>query len=843
MNSIKLQQDGKRTPAAPDLYGLFFEDINRAGDGGLYPEMIRNRAFEDSIAPADCTVDEAGYKVTSPGGWNDEFNHGEGLTRYIRENQIEATPIPAWYAENAEMTLDREHVLNENRLTSLRVRFGNKGSIRNAGFVGMGFEQGKIYHFYSFVQADQPVTLRISLEDESGVLDAAELTFAGGTGFARADADLTARRYGQNGWLRIAAEEETVITIGFTSLMPAETYKGHGLRKDLCEKLEALHPAFLRFPGGCIVEGFSMDTVSLFGKSIGPVWERPSQLLCWHYRATKGLGFHEYLQLCEDLGAAALYVCNCGMTCQGRAVQYFEGKEFDLFLQDTLGAIQYALGGPETKWGAVRAAAGHPAPFPLRYLEIGNENHGPGYEERYRAFYDTIHTMYPNLTLIANDHVEENGLPADVVDEHYYDTVESFAENADLFDKRNRKGPKLFLGEVSVVRGFIGNLYGALGEACFLTGIERNQDLVKLLAYAPLFENVHYRAWYPDLILFDQTRSFGIPSYDVWKLFATTRAETMLPAKVETEKIFHPVHGGGALFLPEGTKFRNVRWNGNSASPAHEIYGHVGKAADGCSAGQGVFLAGVPDKEQFEEAALYNNPSLCERDLFVYGDEDAVNGTFEAEILVEEGKIYRIGVYSSRAAAGVYVPDETKPPKPWNVDNVRPYTVEITCDGVKFYEPAFPEDHPFMEPQALPLMGGTWHRFGWKADGRRMQLYVDGEQIGDAAVPAFDALQVSAGENERDGKLIFHIVNMAEEEAEITIDAGCPVESAYELRTVSGRKETENSFTEPDNTAEQRYELAGAAEQFTVRVPALSANALILRKRGASCKTDMPMVE
>lgn len=277
--------------------------------------------------------------------------------------------------------------------------------------------------------------------------------------------------------------------------MPDNTYMGHGLRTDLVEKLKGMSPKFMCFPGGCIVEGTTPSTAMRFRDTVGPAWERPSKLFVWHYRSTLGLGFHEYLQLREDLGMEPLYVCNCGMTCQGRKSVLLEGEALDEMVQDTLDAIEYAIGSKESKWGRLRASMGHPEPFKMTYLEIGNENWGPDYEKRYNMIYKKVKELYPQIKTIANEHVEKNGCPAECVDEHFYNTTEFFAERVNYYDDYDRKGPKIFVGEVAV-NDYMGQLYAALGEAAFLMGIEKNQDIVTLASYAPLFENVNYRAWY-----------------------------------------------------------------------------------------------------------------------------------------------------------------------------------------------------------------------------------------------------------------------------------------------------------------------------------------------------------
>jgi len=303
MSRIDIHTKEKRFPVAPDLYGLFFEDISRAGDGGLYPEMLRNRSFEDSLMPEGCVTNDGGNTFISPTGWIEEFNNGEGMDQWVRDNHVMPTPVPAWYANGAEMTLEREDVLNSHRKASLRAVFTAGGSIRNTGYGGIPQEAGKEYRFYMFAKANKEAELELSVCKGERVYSSARVRVLPGD-WARYDAVLTANGTAGDAEFIIRCGCKATVLFGFASLMPAETFMGHGLRKDLAEKLRDMNPAFLRFPGGCIVEGFTMETVWYFRNTVGPVWERPSHWLLWHYRSSNGLGFHEYLQLCEDLNIA-----------------------------------------------------------------------------------------------------------------------------------------------------------------------------------------------------------------------------------------------------------------------------------------------------------------------------------------------------------------------------------------------------------------------------------------------------------------------------------------------------------------------------------------------------------
>lgn len=327
----------------------------------------------------------------------------------------------------------------------------------------------------------------------------------------------------------IELEGTGTLLLDYVSLFP-ETFRNriNGLRKDIAQTLEALHPAFVRWPGGCIVEGIDLSNRIEWKKTIGDPKSRPGIYDTWGYRATMGFGYHEFLQFCEDIGAAGMFVCNAGIGCQGRVGDACREEDLDAFIQDALDAIDYALGDGTTEWSRKRVENGHPEPFPLQYVEIGNENWGPVYEKRYDRFYRAIKAKYPRLTLISTlglggQHRHER---VDMIDPHWYVAPEFFLSSSRLFDQQERGGYAVYVGEYAVnqqVGG--GNLLGALAEAAFLSGMERNSDLVKMASYAPLLENVNDRVWPTNLIWFDSHRVMGRSSYHVQKMYAENRPD------------------------------------------------------------------------------------------------------------------------------------------------------------------------------------------------------------------------------------------------------------------------------------------------------------------------------
>ena len=527
MYSVDIHSQIKKCDTSPDLYGLFFEDINRAGDGGLYAEMLMNRAFDEGILPEGCTYDPATKFITSPTGWASSF------PCYEKEG------ILGWEALNgAEMTLTDKDTLHVNRKRALNVRFDG-GCVRNEGFNdGLFVEEGKSYRFYMFAKTAHSADIRVALTSESGEEYAAH-SFTVNGDYARYECILTCNHTDVTERLALSCDAEQVVTLGFVSLFPTDTYMGreNGMRKSLAERLLALKPAFLRFPGGCIVEGFTKETAYRFKDSIGPVWERKPHWLLWAYMTTNGLGYHEYLQFCEDAGIDAMYVFNCGMTCQGRGPDFFDDALVEEFYEDAVQAIEYATAPADTEWGAKRAQNGHPEPFKvLKYLEIGNENWGPEYAKRYKVFYERLKKQYPQFRYISTEHTEFAGLPTEIADEHFYSDPEFFAANTDLYDNIDRSGVGIYCGEYAATIGCKeGNLYGALGEAAFLTGIERNQDKVLMTSYAPLFQNVKYKAWSPDMILFSNHEDYAIPSYYLLEMFGNHRGDYVCDYSVKSD--------------------------------------------------------------------------------------------------------------------------------------------------------------------------------------------------------------------------------------------------------------------------------------------------------------------
>ncbi len=474
----------------PLHYGIFFEEINHAGDGGLYAELVRNRSFEENSQSAD----------------------------YWRS------------ANNSTLSLTQDYPLNSNNPTALKVviRAANSGA-RNEGYWGMKFVKGETYKISLWA--------RVSEGEYSGTLKAQIRTSTGKTigtasfkdindGWQKFSGEITASQDADNGYLAVIGSKTGTIFLDMVSLFPP-TYKGreNGCRKDLAEKLEALNPAFMRFPGGCYIEGnwtseHPGQNRFEWKKTIGPIEERPGHYNNnWFYPVTDGLGMLEFLELCEDLDVEPLFVVNMGM---GHG---WEDPNVEPYIQEALDAIEFCNGDASTTWGKKRIELGHPEPFNLRLLEIGNENYwfGP-YGTRYGQFRKAIGDKYPDIVFIGDGDGILWGLPhaVDVIDQHYYMTPAWFTGEYHRYDSYNRNTYKIYVGEYAVTGacGHYGNMNAALGEAAFMCGMENNSDVVTMTSYAPIFVNENSIQWAPDIIRFNSSMSYGTPSYYVQQMMS-----------------------------------------------------------------------------------------------------------------------------------------------------------------------------------------------------------------------------------------------------------------------------------------------------------------------------------
>lgn len=564
---IDLGKRGAEIPAS--LYGVFFEEITGSGDGGLYAEMIRNRGFEEGVLPSGCTLDDEGYAAAP----HLRCYSNDSINRFrIRWSpDLEMTGWRVQYADGSQAasSVTDRYPLNDATPHALHVELKAARSevhVVNGGYWGIATEAGKQYDLEFYLRAEGTTRCRAEIvaEDGSQVAACAIPVTADGT-WRRYTATLPASADGRRNEFHLVFPNEGNIWLDYVSLFPRETYKGrrNGLRKDVATLIEELRPAFVRWPGGCIVEGLTLENRVRWKQTIGEPVKRPGEYNLWGYRSSYGFGYHEFLQFCEDIGADGMFVCNAGMSCLFRNGDYVQGEALDELIQEALDAIEYALGDARTtRWGAERAKNGHPEPFPLKYVEVGNENVFARYAANYNRFHKAIKERYPQLTVISAlmfskdiDRLDQ----VEMIDPHYYETPDWFYNNARVYDKLSRRTPyKVYVGEYAAVGH--ADLYASLAEAAYLTGVERNSDKVQLVSYAPLIANAHYGTNH--LIVLDNARSYGRSNYHVMKLFSENRPDVNIPFRITGEKESEPLAPEGCIGLSTGNtavQFRELK--------------------------------------------------------------------------------------------------------------------------------------------------------------------------------------------------------------------------------------------------------------------------------------------
>ncbi|KAI9118706.1 hypothetical protein K1719_010151 [Acacia pycnantha] len=503
---------GSGRPIPENFFGVFFEEINHAGSGGLWAELVNNRGFEaggtmvpTSIFPWTIIGDDSTIQVTTE------------LASSFRRNKV---------------------AVKLNVLCHSPEKCPQGVGLSNPGFWGMNIEQGKEYKVVFFVRSSTSIDLKVSFMGANGVELASNNIRASEklvSKWTRMETTLEAKASDFNSSLQITTTQKGVIWLDQISAMPMDTYKGHGFRKDLYQMVADLKPKFLRFPGGTYVEGDHLRNAYRWKDTVGPWEQRPGHFNdIWNYWTDDGIGFLECLQLAEDLGAFPVWVFNAGIS------RHDEINTTDIwpFVQEALDGIEFARGPLKSKWGKIRASLGHPEPFDLRYVAIGNEDCPlPNYLGNYLKFYNAIKHYYPDIKIISNCDATTSPLdhPADIFDFHVYTSSRGIFSMYNKFDSLNRSGPKAFISEYAVWKqdaGF-GSLLSALGEAGFLMGLEKNSDVVEMVSYAPLFVNINDKKWVPDAIVFDSNRSYGIPSYWLQQLFSQSSGATYLNSTLQ----------------------------------------------------------------------------------------------------------------------------------------------------------------------------------------------------------------------------------------------------------------------------------------------------------------------
>lgn len=513
----------------PTMYGVFFEDINFAADGGLYAEMVKNRSFE---------FENPLMGWIQPNSDRHSFNKQSGIATTVKVLENKTNP-----------NFCRVHINDA------------KGyELINEGFRGMGIKKDAKYNL-SFKAANHDGAIKkiiIQFVDKNKKVLGETSIVPTSNDWQNYTAQFTANQTEAKAQLKITFEGTGIIDLDMISLFPQDTWnhRKNGLRKDIVQLLYDMKPGFLRFPGGCIVEGRTLAQRYQWKKTVGDVDKRETLVNRWNtefehkptpdYFQTFGLGFFEYFQLSEDIGASPLPILSCGMACQFNTGELVPMNELNPYVQDALDLIEFANGSVDTPWGRIRSEMGHPKPFNLKLIGVGNEQWGPEYIERYKVFEKAIKAKYPKMTIVSGagpfpdgDYFEYGTkelkkLNAEIVDEHYYKSPKWFRDNVTRYDNYDRKGPKVFAGEyaaqsvATVSPDNKNNWECAFSEAAFMTGLERNAEVVHLTSYAPLMAHAEAWQWTPDMIWFNNLEAYGSANYQVQKLFAINKGTDLL---------------------------------------------------------------------------------------------------------------------------------------------------------------------------------------------------------------------------------------------------------------------------------------------------------------------------
>ena len=557
--TVRIDLRQEKAPVPPSLYGIFMEEISHAFDGGIYAELIQNRSFEEGVLPPGMKLvrkPDGGLKMeleSLPDGvptnkwdmpWPWMMNCGWDTNR----------ALVGWSLQNeggakGELSLTEINPMNAASSRSLAMTIAppekpeGRVALINSGYWGISVQPDTAYALKLHLRpGTYEGQLTASLESRDGAVlarhDFGRIQPA--ASWQKLTATLKAGGTDPKARFVLSFRGKGSLQVDWVSLFPP-TYRDrpNGLRLDLAKYLEELKPAFIRYPGGCYVEGLSWDSAPDWRKMVCPPEERPGQWGYWQYRSTDGFGYHEFLEFCEDTGADAMYVSFAGMTVHPE--NNWPLDKIDPVIQRTLDAIEYALGPADSRWGSRRAAMGHPKPFPLKYVEIGNEHPPALYGDYYRKFREAIKARYPNIVVIMSMYWsglnpgaiaragDEN---IEMVDEHAYRDATWIRTNFDYFDKYKRKPWTIYVGEYASHHGG-GDWYGGLSDSVYLMMAERNGDLVKLASYAPLFCNVNKRDWGVNLIEYDSSRSYAHASYYVQKVFGENRPDVNLATSVD----------------------------------------------------------------------------------------------------------------------------------------------------------------------------------------------------------------------------------------------------------------------------------------------------------------------
>lgn len=760
-SSIQVETDGTVIPVNKDLYGLTIEEINHAIDGGIYAELIQNRSFEDGVPPLNCPYDPVRKVLITPNGWTIPFPKYDS--------------IPGWrrYSPSSYIYADTKELINEKNHRSLLVSVSaspeiGKGGVIAEGYKGIPIRKGEKYDLSFYIKGASsvnPKTISLALADSSGQTRYSDLfQIAPIYEWQKYTHTFTATETSNQAVLVFTSDSSTVFWLDVVSLFPQKTWKErkNGWRPEVMERIAALNPRFIRFPGGRFVEGYTAGTYPVWRETIGEIDERKHFWNIWAYGSTNGVGYHDYLQMCEDLNAEPIYVINSGITNQERRPRYEDITAMDKLVQDALDAIAYANEPADSLYGSLRAKFGHPEPFGLKYVEIGSENYGYEYTKRFLLFKEAINKVYPEITVISSSQIRGKRRN-EWVDSHFY-TSESFLmanHNRYTADRLLRRIPAAFIGEFALTSGTIpGSMRAAISEACFLVGVENGQDLVRRLAYAPILGNTKFKLERFPAISFDGEQTVLSPSYYLYQMFGHNRGDEVLSSTVHTyERPQVTLGRAGIEMFDNSYEFKEVKINDVLVTKGETMTG-------GWQVEQGV-LTPVPNRWNY----------------LLMGDSVSYDYTFSADIKRTKGS----GQIELR------VRDNGLPGEQNDYIGMT-----IGTGVIEFYRQAGGVRDSLRMPVPYPFHSNRWYNVKMDCKEDLIRCFVNDTLVHEISLPSIPSLVSTVALDKTNQVLILKVVNTTQHEEKTELQlGGFSVKNEVELIELKGESEVCNTYEEP----------------------------------------------
>lgn len=797
IDTLEVDTSKRGIEISPILYGVFFEDINYAGDGGLYAELIQNRSFEFP------------------------------------------TPLHSWSInslgkDKAGYIIEKNNPISSKNPTYLRIVISSidKGVlISNQGYHGITVKKGENYRVALYARSpdDSIKNILFEVSDRKGNIGFRGIIEGIGKNWQKYEKTVTCENEIEDGRFVITVNHKGILDLDFISLFPQNTWKGrkNGLRYDLAKLVADLKPSFVRFPGGCLVQGRTMADAYRWKKTIGDPSERPTIPNFWGYYQSLGLGFYEYFLFCEDIGAEPVPVINCGMAFQGSGPNDMVPLDkLDEYIQDALDLIEFANGSVNTKWGAIRAQLGHPEPFNMKFIEIGNEQWGYDYYVRYEKFYDAIKRKYPNINVIFGvgpspsgkifddgwNWVKSKG-KADLVDEHYYMAPDWFLSNTDRYANYD-KNYKVFVGEYAAHgKGRRNNLESALSEAAYLINIEKYSDVVKMISYAPLFGKEGASQWQPNLIWFDNKSSYATPNYYVIKMLNENRGKYILPMNLNIQADPSKMNITGMIGLGSwqtAVEYKDLTIIDNITRSV--LYEDNFKD----TMKNWIVFRGIWTQRN----GVFSQSTLSENCFTITGNKEWKNYTIHVKAKKNSGREGFLIMFGVKDFDNFYW---------WNIGGWgNSYTaIEKSVNGIKSI---------VGNSANIRVIEDKWYDIKIEVNGNRIRCYLDGVLVHDVEDKMEKKEIYASAVEDTNGDVVLKVVNISEENKKLNISlkgiskkAILPVAEVIVL--TSNDLKDENSMDNPKKIFPQIMSFSGVGDNFVYEFPKYSLTIIRIKKK------------